>query len=335
MSNSFTIIVDHHSSVPLYRQIVNVVIHKIETGILSKGDKMPSLTELCKSNNISRDTALLAFSDLKARGIVKAMPGKGYFIHNTHIEVKKKVFLLFDELNAFKEDMYNAFSENLNSNVDVDIYFHHFNRHLFDDLIDKAVGNYTNYVIMPAFFQDVKQSLSKINPGDVIILDRSMPDLSSYQSIYQDFEKDVLEAMTQNSTVFSNYSELVIIHPGGKEPNERIAGVRKYAAQNNYSFRLLSKVEASDVTKGACFLIPSDRDLVKVLKISGRKGFVTGCDIGIVSFNDTMLKEVVAGGISTISTDFVAMGHALAEAVSGKCRKSKRNAWFFADRGSA
>lgn len=335
MSSSFKIIINHHSSVPLYRQIVDVVIHKIETGILVKGDKMPSLTELCKSNKISRDTALVALGDLKARGIVKAIPGKGYFIHNTHIEVKKKVFLLFDELNAFKEDMYNAFSENLNSNVEVDIYFHHFNRQLFDDLIKKAEGNYTDYVIMPAFFSDVQNCISELDPKNVVILDRYKKELSSYISIYQDFENDVYEALTENAFVFNKYRELVMVHPGGKEPDERITGVKNYIAKHGNLFRLLSKVEHCDVLKGVCFLIPSDRDLVKVLKIAGEKSLVPGDDFGIISFNDTMLKEVVAGGISTISTDFIAMGHALANVVNGKCRQSKRNVWLFVNRGSA
>ncbi|MDA3816593.1 MAG: GntR family transcriptional regulator [Prolixibacteraceae bacterium] len=335
MSASLEIIIDHNSSVPLYRQIVNNILHGIENGTLKKGDKVPSLNELCNNNNISRDTALMALSDLKSKGIVMARPGKGYFIQNTHIEVNKKVFLLFDELNAFKEDMYNAFVGNLSSNVDVDIYFHHFNRQLFDDLIEKAAGNYTDYVIMPAFFSDVHKSISKIDTRNVIILDRFKKELTSYVSIYQDFEKDVFEALTEYSNVYNKYRELVMIHPGGKEPQERIKGAQKYASRNNCSFRSLSRVEAHDVTKGVCFLIPSDRDLVKVLKIAGAKSFVPGHDIGVISFNDTMLKEVVAGGVSTISTDFIAMGCALARAIDGTERKSKRNTWVFADRGSA
>jgi len=38
-------------------------------------------------------------------------------------------------------------------------------------------------------------------------------------------------------------------------------------------------------------------------------------EIGIISYNDTLLKEIVEGGITTISTDFNAMGKRLAEMI--------------------
>jgi DNA-binding LacI/PurR family transcriptional regulator len=41
-------------------------------------------------------------------------------------------------------------------------------------------------------------------------------------------------------------------------------------------------------------------------------------DVGIISYNDTLLKELVEGGITTISTDFNAMGKRLAEMILNK-----------------
>ena len=38
-------------------------------------------------------------------------------------------------------------------------------------------------------------------------------------------------------------------------------------------------------------------------------------DIGVISYNETMLKEIVEGGITTISTDFNLMGENLAKMV--------------------
>jgi DNA-binding LacI/PurR family transcriptional regulator len=40
-----------------------------------------------------------------------------------------------------------------------------------------------------------------------------------------------------------------------------------------------------------------------------------GSDYGIISYNDTPLKKIVANGITTISTDFTAMGSILAEMI--------------------
>jgi len=38
-------------------------------------------------------------------------------------------------------------------------------------------------------------------------------------------------------------------------------------------------------------------------------------DIGIISYNDTLLKEIVEGGITTISTNFNLMGERLAHMI--------------------
>lgn len=61
-----------------------------------------------------------------------------------------------------------------------------------------------------------------------------------------------------------------------------------------------------------------DRDLVKVVKAAQEVNLEIGMDIGIISYNDTPLKKVVANGITTISTDFVAMDKTLAQLVMSK-----------------
>ncbi|WP_332913348.1 substrate-binding domain-containing protein [Algoriphagus boritolerans] len=45
--------------------------------------------------------------------------------------------------------------------------------------------------------------------------------------------------------------------------------------------------------------------------------FKLGRDIGVISYNDTPLKEILADGITTISTDFHQMGKTIAEQILG------------------
>ncbi|MEI6679185.1 MAG: hypothetical protein WCL21_11300 [Mariniphaga sp.] len=45
--------------------------------------------------------------------------------------IDKQIFLLFDELNVFKEDLYTSFLEQLDNKTNVDIYFHHFNYRVY------------------------------------------------------------------------------------------------------------------------------------------------------------------------------------------------------------
>lgn len=54
------------------------------------------------------------------------------------------------------------------------------------------------------------------------------------------------------------------------------------------------------------------------------RGLEIGIYIGVISYNDTVLKQIVANGITTISTDFKNMRQKLAMLVrSKKTNKSK------------
>ncbi len=62
------------------------------------------------------------------------------------------------------------------------------------------------------------------------------------------------------------------------------------------------------MAKDICFIFHSDHDLVKAVKLTNRLNYKIGQDVGLVSFNDSPLKEIAGNGITTISTDFEQMG---------------------------
>ena len=70
-----------------------------------------------------------------------------------------------------------------------------------------------------------------------------------------------------------------------------------------------------------------DRDLVDLLKHAQLQQFVPGKDFGIISYNDTPLKEILAGGITTLSTDFKQMGQTMASLLTQKEIKTKEKTW--------
>ena len=97
------------SGIPKYKQIIASIEDAIIKGALKKGDKLPSLNSIKNQHSLSRDTVVAAFNELKTRGIVQSIVGKGYYVTSEDIKVNQKIFLLFDELNSFKEDLYNSF----------------------------------------------------------------------------------------------------------------------------------------------------------------------------------------------------------------------------------
>ena len=313
ITNIFNI--DEAAGIPKYRQLINSVSMAIEQGILKKGDKIASINEICSEFSLSRDTVMQAFNELRSHGIVISVPGKGYYIERTDLNFDKQVFLLFDELNVFKEDLYTSFLERIGNRTNVDIYFHHFNYHVYKELIDGSAGKYSAYIIMPATFNNSIDVVRQLPPEKVYVLDRLKPDLADYPVIYQDFEQDVYDGMMAGKELFCKYQKLIMAFPGGKEPEERVAGFKKFCDEWNLESEIIRSVEKRNVQKGEAYIVVSDRNLVRIVKSAALMNLRLGEDVGLVSFNDTMLKEVVAGGITTISTDFVQMGKTLADMI--------------------
>lgn len=310
---------------PKYRQIIDSVNLSIERKILRKGDKIPSINHICTQFNLSRDTVMMAFNELKAKGILMSQPGKGYYVANTEMPFQERIFVLFDELNAFKEDLYNSLIAALKGKANVEIYFHHFNYKVFKNLIAESTGHYTSYVIMPAVFDNTLHLLSKLPKDKVFVLDRYKPELKQYPVVYQDFENDFCDALKTGLPLLRKYRKLVFVNPGGKEPAERVRGFQRFCDENGFVCQVVKSLEGLRPGLYEAYFLISDRDLVQMVKIAKDYKYKLGKKFGIVSFNDTMLKEVVGGGITTISTDFVEMGKILANMVLTKNQGKIRN----------
>lgn len=317
--------IDDSLGVPKYRQIINSIFHAITDGYLKIGDKIPSLNQICAEFDLSRDTVMVAFNELKAKGVISSIPGKGYYINSTDVNLDQKIFVLFDELNAFKEDLYTSVLNSLEDRANVDIYFHHFNYQVFKDLILESVGKYTSYVIMPATFDFTADIISKLPADRVYILDRLKEDLKDYPVVYQDFEADVSDALNEGIDLLKKYEKLIMVFPGGKEPQGRVDGFVKFCEAHGLKYEVLRTLINKTIKKGEAYFVVSDRNLVKLVKSAKEKQFKLGTDLGIVAFNDTTLKEVVADGITTISTDFKQMGETLVEMIREKQKDQLRN----------
>ena len=304
--------INQQSVIPKYQQIIDSLCKAVEKGSLKRGDKIPSINQICAESNLSRDTVMYAYKELKHRGIIVSHPGKGYYLATSETHFDEKIFILFDEFNAFKEVLFNSLVESVKGIGQVEIYFHHNNLKIFKNLIQECTGRYTSYIIMPSIFEDVGQILSKLPPERVFILDRLKPDLNLYPVVYQDFEMDFYDALVTGRALLKKYLKLVFIQSDDKEPAERIQGFERFCREYQFKFQVIDSIDCCRPGLYEAWFITSDRDLVQLIKFAREYKYKLGKKFGIVSFNDTMLKEVVGGGITTISTDFTEMGKNLA-----------------------
>ncbi|WP_449437433.1 hypothetical protein [Pedobacter steynii] len=71
-----------------------------------------------------------------------------------------------------------------------------------------------------------------------------------------------------------------------------------------------------------------------ILKQAELQKLLPGKDFGIISYNDTPLKELLSGGITTLSTDFKLMGKTMAELIKTKVITTVENPWRLEVRSS-
>jgi len=75
--------------VNLSEQLIEGVASALQSGIVKKGDVLPSINQLSSYFNVSRWTVEKAFEKLKKEGYIDSVPGKGYFA----LEVPKGAFI--------------------------------------------------------------------------------------------------------------------------------------------------------------------------------------------------------------------------------------------------
>ena len=319
------IVVDKHSGVPKYKQIVQSIEMAIAENRLQKGDKLPSVNKVSLEFSISRDTVLLAYDELKKRGIVFAILGKGYFVKSVEFSFEQRFFVLFDEFNAFKEDLYASFLEAVNNQAQIDIFFHHFNLEMFRKLVNESNGNYSKYIIMPTNLSGAANVIKILPAQDVYILDQTNKDLTDYPGVFQNFVKDMYQALLIAHHKLKQYKKLILIFPGHKEPLGMVEGFLKFCVEFDFTHAVIADFEAKTIAMGDVYIIPNDRHLVQVIEQSKQQKLHIGHDFGIISYNDTPLKKVVENGITTISTDFKAMGFLLAEMLCSNRKEQVEN----------
>ncbi len=287
----------------------------ISNGTLKKGNKLPSLNKLKVQQAVSRDTVIAAFNDLKSRGIIKSVVGKGYYVASENVAVNQNIFLLFDEFNSFKEELYNAFVNAIGENNQVDIFFHHFNVEVFSKLVDSHAGDYNYYVIMPANLKNTAQLIDRLPKDKVYIVDQLPADLSNYPAIYQNFKGDIFESLEKLLDKIKNYKRLVLLYTEKSQPRGILEGFNLFCETYRVASEVIQTSQNRVLSKGELYILLDDINLIKIIKQIKETNMVLAQDVGIISYNDTLLKEIVEGGITTISTNFKRMGERLASMI--------------------
>lgn len=82
--------IDHHSGVPIFRQVIDQVRHQIMAGHLKEGDQLTSVRDLSAEIKVNPMTISKAYSLLEAQGLVERRRGVGLFVAGLPLDQKRQ-----------------------------------------------------------------------------------------------------------------------------------------------------------------------------------------------------------------------------------------------------
>jgi DNA-binding transcriptional regulator YhcF (GntR family) len=299
-------------------QIVHSISNDIEKGTLKKNARLPSINEFSGKYNVARDTIEKAYKELKKAGYVISVAAKGYYVKGKK-DQRLRILLIFNKLSSYKKNVFEAFIEALGDKAKVDLQMHHYDPRILKEIIENNMGKYHYYVVMPHFYHDANRNaylkvLKSIPEDELLLLDKCLPELGNRMAVFQDFKEDIYNALLSSKGMLKKYKQLTIIcHALSNHPLETFEGARQFCSEAGITYNTIDNAENERLISGTVYIVTSESDLAQLIKMVRESEFELGKEIGIISFNETVLKELL--DITVITTDFEEMGRSAADLI--------------------
>jgi len=228
--------------------------------------------------------------------------------------------------------LYSSFSGNIINDAEITIRLHNQDINLFEHFIDENLDNFDYYLITPHFplVPEIQKKairiLKKIPNRKLVLLDRLIEGLpGNFGCVYQDFEKDIFEGLTQGIHILKKYKKLNVIAMEGSMYSPLIEkGVAKFCNENQINHEVHQNLDKDNIQKQEAYLILNsqlDSELIELVRIAQINGHKIGQDIGIISYNESPINEIILDGLTVLSTDFKQMGEQAAKMILDKSFK--------------
>lgn len=325
------ILVDLNSQVPVYKQLIKSVEDLVSTGEYNEGTFLPSMNELSNELGISKETVKKAYSILREKGIIDSAHGKGFYVTSRR-DPKFKILLLFDKISTYKQVLYSSFATRIEAMSEITIRLHNQDIDLFDHFLEDNLDNFDYYIITPHFPLEpecqrrVVKTLKKIPNRKLVLLDRDIEELpGNYGAVYQDFENDIVEGLDQASGHLKKFKKLNVMSMRGSMYAPLIEkGITRYCTEHQVKFEIFKNINPKSINTNEAYIILNsqlDQEVIELIKIAKTKGCKIGEDIGIISYNESPINDIILDGLTVFSTDFMQMGDIAATMIVDKSFK--------------
>lgn len=337
--------INHQSATPKYIQLVECVVEGIKRGELQSGQQIPSINEVKEECRLSKDTVERAYNRLKKEKLLITTKGKGNYIYKTSQSTRANALFLINKISPYKMLIYNSFVQEMGEGVKVDLNLYHGNAELFLKILNKSIDAYDHFVVAPFFGnnlpalqeKEIVRTLMQVGNKKLVVIDNHLTNLKgNIAAVYQDFHKDIYDALKQGRDLLKKYVKLILVFPNRKinpYPNEIKEGFHLFCKNFKVNSEVLETVYADmELQSGDAYILIEEANLVDLLQQVKTLKMTLGKDLGVISYNDTPLKELL--GITVMSTDFKAMGETAAYMMLRNKREVVKNVFHFIDRGS-
>jgi DNA-binding LacI/PurR family transcriptional regulator len=148
-------------------------------------------------------------------------------------------------------------------------------------------------------------------------MDKLVPGVEGkFGAVYENFEKDIYDALEQSLEPLSKYHTIKIIFPEYTyHPVEILKGFYRFCQQYAFNYKVVHDIANEPIKEGEVFINLMENDLVILIEKILATKLKVGKHVGVISYNETPLKKIILNGITTISTDFQMMGEKTAQLI--------------------
>jgi DNA-binding LacI/PurR family transcriptional regulator len=134
--------------------------------------------------------------------------------------------------------------------------------------------------------------------------------------VTQEFAQSSYNAFIELAEKIRKFDEFIFFYqPAGLIPIEILKSFKKFLRDFNIQGEVRTEYTPQSVEKGKVYFTCDNTELYMIIKDCKAKNLILGNDVGLLSHNDEPVKELIADGITTFSTDFALIGKKTAEYV--------------------
>lgn len=305
-------------------KILDILINSIRDNEISIGSALPSINVAACKFGVARKTVVRVYEKLKEKGFVESKPRKGYYVVSKQPKTRLQVLLIIHSFDAHFQLLYNEFRNRVSGKCDIEVFFHHYNIKMLDLIVSRNLDNYDLFIISSFNHPRIQHVIGRIPLSKVLIISRNDRIENLYNSIVQNFYRGTYDALLSIKEKIERYNHFILSFAEESGHSDSLkSGFLKFCDDTSISHQIVNSLNNTEICKGCAYLVIDDADLIKLLKICKTRSWIPGKDVGVISYNETPLKEVIRDGITVVSCNFRIMAAEMADFILNQKKVNK------------